>query len=77
MAPLVKTISVGVAPMAVAIDSRAASDGIAGFMPGGVHAVRVAVLLVEIGQHRLDNARIDARGGVVVHVDDLVWIGGH
>src|SRR5262245_58685019 len=37
----------------------------------------VAVLRVEIGQHRRHNARIDARRGVVVHVDDLVRVGGH
>ena len=52
-------------------------DRVAGFVADGVDAVRVAVLLVEVRQHRLDDARIDARRGVVVHVDELVRIGGH
>ena len=52
-------------------------DGVARFVAGGVDAMRVAVLRVEIGQHRLDDARIDARRGVVVHVDELLRVGGH
>jgi hypothetical protein len=40
-------------------------------------AVRVGELLVEIRQHRGDNARVDARRSVVVHVDGWLGAGRH
>ena len=49
---------------------RAASTAVLGFpAPGMADAAGVAVLLAEVGQHRLDHARIDARRGVIVHVN--------
>ncbi len=47
-------------------------DGGASFVAESVaHAAGVAVLLAEVGEHRLDDARVDPRRGVVVHVDEL------
>ena len=42
-----------------------------------IAAGRVAEVLGEVGQHRLHHARIDARGGVVVHVDGQLHILGY
>ena len=78
VAPLVKTISLASAPMAAAMDWRDVVDCLAGFVAERVSdAAGVAVLLGEIGQHRLDDAGIDPRRGVVVHVDGLVARVGH
>ena len=53
--------------------ARAASTASRASSPNGVaDAAGVAVLLGEVGQHRLDDARVDARRGVVVHVDEVV-----
>ena len=73
VAPLVKTISLASAPIAAAIDCACLVDGRAGVVAECVaDAAGVAVLLGEVGQHRLDDARVDPRRGVVVHVDELV-----
>jgi hypothetical protein len=52
-------------------------DRISRFVSGCMDAMRIAVLRIEIGQHRLDDARVDARRGVVIYVDDLLRINGH
>ncbi len=70
VAPLVKTISLGSAPMSAATSPRACVDRFLGFPAKGVVAAGgVAIMLAEIGQHRLDHARIGPRGGVVVQID--------
>ena len=70
VAPDVKTISRGVAPISAATSARAASTRLLGLPAEGVVPARgVAVLFAEPGQHGLDDARIDPRRGVVVHVD--------
>src|SRR5690242_7773808 len=52
-------------------------DRVASFVPGGMDAMRIPVLRVEVRQHRLNNARVDASRGVVIHVDDVLRVGGH
>ena len=70
VAPEVKMISFEVAPISLAMRSRACFDRLLGHPAEFVIAAGgVAVGLGEVGQHRLHNARIGARGGVVVHVD--------
>ena len=70
VAPLVKTISFGWAPIAAAMDARAAIDRLLGRPAETVAgAAGVAEDLGEIGQHRLQHPRIDRGGGVVVEVD--------
>src|SRR6476660_3645098 len=50
---------------------------IASFVAGSMDAMWIAVLRVEVRQHRLNNARVDARRGVVVHVDNFGGSRGH
>ena len=69
VAPLVKTISLGVAPIRSAICWRAFSTACSASQPKVW--LRLAALpnfSREVGQHGLEHARIERRGGVVVHV---------
>ena len=70
MAPEVKMISLVVAPISLAMRSRAVFHGLFRRPSEGVIAAgRVAELLREVGQHLFQHPRIHRGGGVVVHVD--------
>ena len=70
VAPEVKTISLSDAPISAATCLRAFSTAASAFQPNDVVAGRgVAEVLREVRQHRLEHARVERRGGVVVHVD--------
>jgi hypothetical protein len=47
-------------------------DGGSGGVPVGVRAGRVAVAGGEVGHHRVQDARVDGRGGLVVEVNHLI-----
>jgi hypothetical protein len=49
-------------------------DGVACLMSKSVNAMWVAKLLGEVRQHGLDDARVDACRGVVVHVNGAIRI---
>ncbi len=72
VAPLVKTISFASAPMAAAIDSRAASTASRASWPKAWTLCGLPYFSSKYGSIAVDDARIDARRGVVVHVDELV-----
>ena len=78
VAPEVKMISLEVAPISLAICSRAVSTAFFGLPAKRVVAAGgVAELLREVGQHRFQHPGIHGRGGVVVHVDrQLHAVGG-
>ncbi len=70
VAPEVKMISLAVAPMSLAICSRAFSTAAFGFPAEAVVAAGgVAEDARQVGHHGLEHARVERRGRVVVHVD--------
>jgi hypothetical protein len=70
VAPLVKMISRGVAPIRSAICLRALSTACFGFPAELVIAAGgVAEVLGEVGQHRVENARVHPRGGVIIEIN--------
>ena len=70
VAPLVKTMSLCDAPIDGGDLAARRVDGVAGAAAGGViEAGRVADLVAQQRQHRVEHARIDRRGGVGVQVD--------
>ena len=64
------------APIRFAEAMPGGSDGGSGGAAVGVRAGGVAVVAGQVGQHRVQDARVDGRGGLVVQVDNAV-VGGH
>jgi hypothetical protein len=53
-------------------------DGLFGGLTHNVFgAVRVAVFLGEVRQHRGHHARVAAGGGLIVQIDRAIWAGRH
>ena len=70
VAPLVKMISFGFAPIRSATCLRAVSTASSASQPNAwLRLAGVAEVLGEVRQHRLEHPRIDGRRGVIVHVD--------
>ena len=70
VAPLVKTISLAVAPIEPRHLLAGLVDGLLGLPAEGVVAAGgVAEVLGEVRQHRFQHPRVDRGGGVVVHVN--------
>ena len=70
VAPLVKTISFAVAPIRLATCLRAFSVASSASQPKlWLRLAELPKMFGQVRPHRLKHARIDRRGGVVVHVD--------
>ena len=69
VAPPVKTISSGAAPIRAATSARACSTAVVGAAAQCVRRRRIAEVAAQERQHRLEDLRVDRGGRVVVEID--------